>query len=128
IVRGTTAKKIVKMLRRSGAKEIHFRISCPPIINACYYGIDTPNREKLIGYNMTVDEMREYLGVDSLAFQTIDGMVAATGMPKEEFCLACFNNDYPTPTPGDFAQARERRRLVDTSMHHYEIAGYPILP
>jgi amidophosphoribosyltransferase len=120
IVRGTTAKKIIKVLRRSGAKEIHFRISCPPIISSCHYGIDTPNRDKLIASNMEVDKIREYLGVDSLAYLNVDDMVAATGSPKESFCLACFTGEYPTPTPAEYAARRNNRRHVDTSTEDYE--------
>lgn len=128
IVRGTTALKIVKMLRRCNAKEIHFRISCPPIINSCHYGIDTPDQGDLIGYNMDVDEMCEFLGVDSLAFQTIDGLVDATGTGKEQFCLGCFNNDYPTLTPKEFDSGKVRRRMVDTSMEAYESAQFSVNP
>ena len=117
IVRGTTSRKIVKMLRKSGVKEIHFRISCPPIINGCYYGIDTPQKEKLIAARMSVEDMRSFLGVDSLKFQTLDGMVEATGLRKDQFCLACFNNAYPTLIPQDFElNQREFRRHVDTSV------------
>ena len=115
IVRGTTSKKIIKMLRRCGVKEIHFRISCPPIINSCHYGIDTPRRERLIASQMDADEIREYLGVDSLVFQTLEGMVSATGFTPSDFCLACFNNDYPTPTPQDFQSNRKARRHEDIS-------------
>ena len=116
IVRGTTSKKIIKLLRRSGVKEIHFRISCPPIINSCFYGIDTPRREKLIASQMTVEQIGEYLGVDSLVFQTIEGLVEATGAPAGGFCLACFNNDYPTPTPMDYELRRASRRYEDMSL------------
>ncbi len=117
IVRGTTSKKIIKMLRKCGVKEIHFRISCPPIINGCYYGIDTPQKEKLIAAKMSVEEMRQFLGVDTLKFQTIDGMIDATDMGKDQFCLACFNNAYPTLIPQDFElNKREFRRHVDTSV------------
>lgn len=128
IVRGTTAQKIIKMLRKCDAKEIHFRISCPPIINSCHYGIDTPDREKLIGYRMSVEEMREYLDVDTLAFQTLDGLVDATGLAKEQFCLACFNNDYPTPTPRDFDSGIVRRRLIDTTMESEDLHVFPMNP
>lgn len=128
IVRGTTAKKIIKMLRKCGAKEIHFRISCPPIINSCHYGIDTPNRERLIAAHLSVEDMEQHFGVDTLAFQTIDGMVDATGLPKESFCLACFNNDYPTPLPRDFDSGRTYRRLVDISSESYDMAGFPARP
>ncbi|MCH7910741.1 MAG: amidophosphoribosyltransferase, partial [Candidatus Hydrogenedentes bacterium] len=128
IVRGTTAQKIIKMLRKCDAKEIHFRISCPPIINSCHYGIDTPDREKLIGYKKSVEEMREFLDVDSLAFQSIEGLVDATGLSKEQFCLACFNNDYPTPTPDDFDSGIVRRRLIDTSTESYDLPVFPLNP
>lgn len=115
IVRGTTAKKIIKMLRNHGAKEIHFRISSPPIINSCHYGIDTPNPGKLIAYNFSVDEIRQYLGVDSLAFLPIDALVRATGGDPAHFCLGCFNNQYPTLIPGDFQLKVPVGRHVDHS-------------
>jgi len=130
IVRGTTARKIIKMLRRCKAKEIHFRISCPPIVGPCFYGIDTPRRGDLIAHSMDVEEMRRYLDVDTLAFQTIDGLVAATGFSKDEFCLACFTDNYPTKTPDEFDSGEVRRRLVDTSRYGNEMsalfAGSPI--
>jgi len=115
MVRGTTARKIIKLLKKCDVKEVHFRISCPPIINSCHYGIDTPRQEKLIAAKMTVEEIREYLGVTTLAFNTISSMVAATGLPEESFCLACFNNDYPTPTPKDFESRRNSQLHVDRS-------------
>ncbi|MFA6244045.1 MAG: amidophosphoribosyltransferase [Candidatus Hydrogenedentales bacterium] len=129
IVRGTTSKKIVKMLRRCGVKEIHFRISCPPIINSCYYGIDTPQREKLIGANMGVEEMREFLGVDTLKFQTIENLVSAAGYTQDQFCLACFNNNYPTKIPQDYDETRKNRHHVDMSLDLAGLsAGSPSAP
>lgn len=127
IVRGTTAKKIIKMLRKCGAKEIHFRISCPPILDSCFYGIDTPTRDQLIASRMSVEEMREYLDVDSLAFQTIEGLVDATGLPKDSFCLACFDRQYPTPLPSDFDSGRVARRLTDMSGELYDISGHMLI-
>lgn len=127
VVRGTTSKKIVKMLKRCNAKEIHFRVSCPKIINSCHYGIDTPNKEKLIGYTMTTEEMRVELGVDSLAFQTIDGLVDATTMDKSQFCLGCFNNEYPTPIPKDYDSGEVRKRMVDTSTEAYDNTAFNIV-
>ncbi len=126
VVRGTTAKKIIKMLRRCGAKEIHFRVSSPPIIASCFYGIDTPNREKLIAYTHSVDEIRDYIGVDSMAYQTVDDLVDATGMSKEEFCLACFTNNYPTPGPSDFESRVNAKRHVDTSTEPYGAMELPV--
>ena len=115
IVRGTTAKKIIKMLRNHGAKEIHFRISSPPIINSCHYGIDTPNPSRLIAHNLSVDEIRDFLGVDSLAYLPIEALVRATGGVREHFCLGCFTNQYPTPLPGDFQLKLPLHRHVDHS-------------
>lgn len=115
IVRGTTSKKIIKMLWRCGVKEIHFRISCPPIISGCFYGIDTPEKEKLISAQMSVEEIRTFLEVDSLAFQTMEGLTSATGLPADSFCLACFNGEYPTLTPAEFAPKRATRRHRDHS-------------
>ena len=115
IVRGTTARKIIKMLRKCGVKEVHFRISCPPIINSCHYGIDTPRRDRLIASNMSVEEIREYLGVDSLVYQSVEDMVAATGQPADTFCLACFNSDYPTRTPGAYTARSKAPRHKDVT-------------
>lgn len=114
IVRGTTARKIIKTMRRAGAKEIHFRISSPEIINSCFYGIDTANPSKLIAHNMNTEEIRDFLGVDSLAYLPIESMIRATGR-TDGFCLACFNNDYPTPVPSDYTLTNHRVRHVDHS-------------
>lgn len=122
IVRGTTARKIIKSLRRAGAKEIHFRVASPQIINSCHYGIDTPNPEKLIAYNMSVEEIAVFLGVDSLAYLPIEDMVASTNTPADQFCLACFNNQYPTPIPKDFQPENHRTRYVD---HSTDMSGVP---
>ena len=94
IVRGTTSKLLVKSLREAGAKEIHLRITSPPVKYSCYYGIDTPNRSKLIASNMDVEEMREFIGCDSLKFLDIEGMLDAVEEPFN-FCKACFDGDYP---------------------------------
>lgn len=115
IVRGTTSVKIVKMLRRFGAKEIHFRVSSPPIVGSCYYGIDTPNPKKLIASNASVENIREHLEADSLVYQTLDGLVDATGGSRDEFCLACFTGHYPTNRPGDFECCPAAVRHTDTS-------------
>lgn len=102
IVRGSTTRKIPEMLRQAGAAEIHMRISSPPIKHPCFYGIDFGDPAELIANKLNVDQIRQRLGVDSLHYLTLDGMVEATGLPKSEFCLACFNNDYPIPLP-DFS-------------------------
>ncbi|MFQ3675239.1 MAG: amidophosphoribosyltransferase [Endomicrobiia bacterium] len=95
IVRGTTSKKLVKMLKSAGAKEVHLRISSSPIISSCVYGIDTPTKKELIAYNNSVEQIKNFLEADSLYYISLEGMISATGMKKQNFCLACFNNDYP---------------------------------
>lgn len=99
IVRGTTSRKLVRMLRAAGAKEIHMRISSPPIVGPCFYGIDTPERNELIAANKSVEKIRSYLGVESLKYLSKDGMLRATGQAPKSFCTACFTNKYPIAVP-----------------------------
>lgn len=101
IVRGTTTKGLVAMVRAAGAREVHMRVSSSPITGPCYYGIDTPNREELIAANMSVDEIAATLGVDSLGYLSLDGMLEAVPFGPDGFCHACFSGDYPTPPPAD---------------------------
>jgi amidophosphoribosyltransferase len=96
IVRGTTSQKIVRMVREAGAKEIHMRISCPPTISPCYYGVDTPNKSELIAANKTIEEIRQFIGADSLGYLSLQGMQEATGLSPQESCVACWNELYPT--------------------------------
>lgn len=96
IVRGTTSKKIVHMVREAGAKEIHVRISCPPTISPCYYGVDTPNKADLIAAQMSVEEIREFIDADSLGYLSLAGMMEATGISPSQACVACWNERYPT--------------------------------
>jgi len=95
IVRGTTSKRLMAMLKWAGAKEVHLRISSPPIKNPCFYGIDTPRRDDLIAANYSVEEIRDYLGVDSLEYLSVEGLLESTGIPGGNFCVACFTGDYP---------------------------------
>ena len=100
IVRGTTSKKIVQMVRDAGATEVHFRIASPPTTDSCFYGVDTPNKEDLLAHRMNVEEMREYINADSLAFVSMNGLYRAMGEQKRnaakpQFCDACFSGDYP---------------------------------
>jgi amidophosphoribosyltransferase len=95
IVRGTTSKVRMKNLREAGAKEVHMRVSCPPHRYPCYYGIDFPTREELIATSHSIEEIGNFLGVDSLGYLSLDGMIKAMPFPKEMFCLSCFNGRYP---------------------------------
>jgi len=97
IVRGTTTREVIKMLREAGAREVHFRVSSPPYRWPCFYGMDTGRRGELLAADLSVGEIREYLDVDSLAYLELDRVRAATGAPPESFCTACLSNEYPVP-------------------------------
>ncbi|ATX82428.1 amidophosphoribosyltransferase [Mariprofundus ferrinatatus] len=100
IVRGTTSRKIVEMVRAAGAAEIHMRISSPPTKYSCFYGVDTPDADELMANKMDLEEMRKAIGADSLAFVSFEGMYNAVGKPREAHCDACFSGDYPVPIEG----------------------------
>lgn len=100
IVRGTTSKKIVEMVREAGAREVHVRISCPPTVSPCYYGVDTPHKADLIAAQMSVEEVCRYIEADSLAYLSLEGMLEAIGMEKNSACVACWNGKYPTAVAG----------------------------
>ena len=101
IVRGTTTKGLVAMIRAAGAREVHMRVSSPPITGPCYYGIDTPNREELIAANLSVDQIAQTLEVDTLGYLSLEGMLESVPGGPTGFCHACFSGDYPTPPPTD---------------------------
>ena len=103
IVRGTTSRKIVKMVRQAGAKEVHMRISSPPIVSPCFYGIDTPTKRELIGSSHTIQEIRKYTTADSLAYLSLEGMLNAAPGTPDQYCNACFTERYPIP----FTQAEQ---------------------
>jgi amidophosphoribosyltransferase len=118
VVRGTTTRGKMQSLRAAGAREIHLRVASPPIRHPCYYGIDFPSREELIANERTVADIRDYLGVDSLAYLSLEGMRAATQMPGDHFCHACFSGDYPIPIDAAFQKdvfERHQLRLFDVS-------------
>ena len=97
IVRGTTSRKIVRMIRSAGAKEVHMRVSCPPTISPCFYGVDTPSKRELIAANKTVEEIREFIGADSLSYLSLDGLKkACADGEKTNYCTACYTGVYPT--------------------------------
>jgi amidophosphoribosyltransferase len=97
IVRGTTCKTRVNSLKEAGAKEVHVLVSCPPHMNPCVYGIDFPDRSKLMAANHSLEEIRKYLNADSLYYLSQQGMVKATGLPADSFCMACYDGNYPVP-------------------------------
>ena len=101
IVRGTTTRGLVAMVRAAGAREVHMRVSSAPITGPCYYGIDTPNREELIAANLTTEEIAAHIGVDTLGYLSLDGMLGSVPGGPTGFCHACFSGDYPTPPPAD---------------------------
>lgn len=96
IVRGTTSKKIVQMVREAGAREVHMRVSCPPTISPCYYGVDTPRKADLIAAQMSVEEVCRYIEADSLGYLSMEGMLAAIGFEENTACTACWTGKYPT--------------------------------
>ena len=102
IVRGTTIKKIVKMLRSCGAKKIHIRVCSPPVTDPCYFGIDTPDKKQLIASRMTVAEIKNFIGADSLAYLSLDGLKKASRIKSNKLCDSCFTGKYPMPVEGGF--------------------------
>lgn len=126
IVRGTTARARVVNLREAGAKEVHMRISCPPHRHACHYGIDFPDPEKLLANQCSLEQIREYLGADSIGYLDVPSMVRATNQPHGDFCMACFNADYPVPVDPNLdkdvmERRRHRNRLLGAEREHPEL-------
>jgi amidophosphoribosyltransferase len=105
LVRGTTSKGLVQMVRAAGAREVHVRLASPPITGPCHYGIDTPTREELIAASHSVEEIREFLGVDSLGYISLEGMLEAAGQ-RNKYCHACFSGQYPTAVSDEIFQLR----------------------
>jgi amidophosphoribosyltransferase len=110
IVRGTTSRKIVRMVRQAGAREVHLRISCPPTISPCYYGVDTPTKDELIASNHNVEEIRQYVEADSLGYLSLEGLQAAVDDSAGRFCYACYTAHYPTDLVGIEALLRSDTR------------------
>ncbi len=105
IVRGSTSRQLVAMLRSSGAAEVHLRITSPPVRNPCFYGIDMATRAELLAAGLTIGQIRDFVGADSLAYLSLDALVATTRRPKSTLCRACFDGQYPIPVPGEQAAA-----------------------
>jgi amidophosphoribosyltransferase len=112
LVRGTTSKGLVQMIRAAGAREVHFRVASPPITGPCYYGIDTPTKSELIASSHSIEEIRRHLGVDTLGYLSLEGMLRAAGGDTSGFCHACFSGQYPTPIPEESNALRHAGPLV----------------
>ncbi len=103
LVRGTTSRKIVGMVRAAGAKEVHVRISCPPTISPCFYGVDTPQKSELIAATHTLEEIREFLEADSVAYLSLEGLMSTVGRERGSYCSSCYTGEYPVQIPSDQA-------------------------
>src|SRR5204863_5437904 len=107
IVRGTTSRKIVKMVRAAGAKEVHMRIACPPTISPCFYGVDTPNRSELIAATHTLEQVRDFIEADTLAYLSLDGLLRAVTPAGGSYCTSCYTGVYPVALPKDEQSYRQ---------------------
>jgi amidophosphoribosyltransferase len=103
LVRGTTSQKIVRMVRAAGAKEVHVRISCPPTISPCFYGVDTPRKSELIAATHSLEEIREFLEADTVAYLSLEGLLSAVNTERSSYCTSCYTGNYPVPFPRDEA-------------------------
>ena len=111
LVRGTTSRKLVRMVRNAGAREVHLRISCPPTVSPCYYGVDTPSKHELIAANHTVEEIRRFVQADTLGYLSLDALSHAVKDEKSRYCYACYTGDYPTPLVNIDQNVRARQLL-----------------
>ncbi len=116
VVRGTTTRGKIRSLRKAGAKEIHLRIACPPIISPCYYGVDFPTKEELLANNKTLEEIRDFLGVDSMGYISLDGLVSCASLPDDHYCTACWSGKYRIPIEtvvNKFSMERHQMQLFE---------------
>ena len=121
IVRGNTQRAIVRMLREAGAKEIHVRISSPPVEWPCYYGIDFASRAELIASGLEVEEIRRSIGADSLSYVSLEGLIEATTIAEDKLCAACFTGKYPISVPTDMSEGKMRLEITETVKSHEHI-------
>jgi len=110
VIRGTTSRSRIKLLWDAGAKEVHLRVSCPPTKHACYYGIDFPNTKDLIASNHTLEEIRKHIGVDTLGYLSVEGMLSAVSRPKESYCTACWTGKYPVPPVDEMDKSKHEKK------------------
>jgi len=123
IVRGTTSRKIVKMVRAAGATEVHMRISCPPTVSPCFYGIDTPTKKELIASSHSVEEIRKYIEADSLGYLSLPGLLRAVEGSSAEYCTACYTGQYPIEFEGMLPDAKEDDRQLGLWEEAETVAG-----
>jgi amidophosphoribosyltransferase len=116
IVRGTTSRKIVRMVKAAGAREVHVRISCPPTISPCFYGVDTPQRAELIAATHSLEEIREYVEADSVAYLSLEGLLSAVGNERGTYCSSCYTGRYPVPIPSDEARYLQLALKLDKEL------------
>jgi amidophosphoribosyltransferase len=118
IVRGTTTKGKIHSILEAGAKEVHMRVGCPPIICPCFYGVDFPTKEELIAHGRTVEEIREFLHVKSLGYISMEGLLSCLSLPADHYCTACWSGKYPIPVNmilNKFMMERHQMQLFNTS-------------
>ncbi len=116
IVRGTTTKGKIRFLRLAGAKEVHMRIASPPIVSPCFYGVDFPTTEELIADNRSIDDIRDFLGVDSVGYISLDGLLSCMSLPADHYCTACWSGRYKIPVNkimNKFSMERHQMQLFD---------------
>ncbi len=114
LVRGTTSRKIVKMVKAAGAREVHMRISCPPTISPCFYGVDTPRRSELIAATHTLEEIQKYIGADSVGYLSLEGLMSAVGTRRTSYCSSCYTGQYPVAFPRNEAAYLQLALKLDT--------------
>jgi amidophosphoribosyltransferase len=114
LVRGTTSRKIVKMVKAAGAKEVHMRISCPPTISPCFYGVDTPRRSELIAATHTLEEIQRYIGADSIGYLSLEGLLTSVGKRRNSYCTSCYTGQYPVAFPRNEAAYLQLALKLDT--------------
>jgi amidophosphoribosyltransferase len=115
IVRGTTSRKIVRMVKAAGAREVHMRISCPPTISPCFYGVDTPSRNELIAATHSIEEIEKFVGADSLRYLSLEGLLRAVGARRTSYCTSCYTGHYPVAFPRDQEQYLQLALKLDTA-------------
>src|SRR5438552_1257264 len=123
IVRGTTSRKIVRMVRATGAKEVHVRISCPPTISPCFYGVDTPSKSELIAATHTIEEIRDFLEADSIAYLSLEGLMSTVQSDRGRYCSSCYTGSYPVPVPQDEARYLQLALKLDKTEKPETVAG-----